>query len=179
MCRLAAPISQSCPQPHPQCPHWRSSPTFSYIHPNNLGSADIDPTYMDSFLVEEVASGHMDSPYSIKQAHSIFKGHFQTAPLGFIEKPGSSTLCLICHHLKEDHLGMSTNVWINASTGATKFYSVAHAAHLVSDYIHSLRLPPSPHIRMLVVIHMSVFHITPFKIHSTLWRLRYEIIPVC
>src|SRR5882724_10430622 len=52
---------------------------------NNLGSADIDPAYMDSFLVEEVTSGRMDGPFTVNYAHQIFNGHFRMAPLSFVE----------------------------------------------------------------------------------------------
>src|SRR5882724_1781117 len=57
----------------------------------------------------------------------------------------ATTLCLIWHHSKEDHFGLSTNGGINASSGATKFYSVAHAADFVSTplsipypYLHNI-----------------------------------------
>jgi len=65
--------------------------TYTFI-PDNLTLADIDPDYMDSFLADEIISGCMDGPYSVKSAQTIFNGHFRTAPLGFIEKPSSSAL---------------------------------------------------------------------------------------
>jgi len=68
--------------------------THTFI-PNNLSSAILDLSYMNSFLEEEVASGCMDSPISIDLAHYIFNGHFRMAPLGFIENPGSTPLHLI------------------------------------------------------------------------------------
>ena len=137
-------------------------PSLSHMFiPNNLGSADIDPAYMDSFLVEEIASSRMDSPYSIEQAQSIFNGHFRTAPLGFVQNPGLSALRLICHHSKKDHLGMSTNGCIYMSAGVTKFYLAAHAVDFVSVYILSLTFSPPSHVQMPFVIHMSVFHIAP------------------
>src|SRR5882724_1883565 len=63
--------------------------------PNNLGLADIDPAYMDSFLAEEVTSSHMDGPFTVNYSHQIFNGHLQMAPLSFVEKPGSTA----CHDL--------------------------------------------------------------------------------
>jgi len=116
--------------------------THTFI-PDNLGSANMDPDHMDSFLAEEVASGRMDGPYSIESAHHIFGGHFRTAPLGFVEKPGSSSLHLIPHHSKEDHLSMSTNNWIDTSASATKVYSAAHTADFVSTYLHIIPLFPT------------------------------------
>ena len=71
----------------------------------------------------------------MEQAHKIFGGHFRTAPLSFIEKPGTSTLRLICHHSKEDHLRSSMNSWIDPSVDPTRFYTVAEAAEFVSFFL--------------------------------------------
>jgi len=61
--------------------------TYTFL-PNNLTSVDIDPDYMDSFLVD---LGCMNGLFSIPLAHLIFR----TTPLGFLEKPRLSMLCLI------------------------------------------------------------------------------------
>jgi len=87
---------------------------------------------MDHFLASEIATGHIDGPFSISQAHTIFKGHFHTAPLGLVEKPGSDMLCMIHHHSKDDPFGHSTNGWLDASINAMKYYSAADAAEFVS-----------------------------------------------
>src|SRR5882724_11164027 len=139
--------------------------SYTFI-PNNLASADINLSYMDSFLADEVASGHMDGPYSIETVHHIFNGHFRTAPLGFVEKLGSSALNLICHHSKEDHLGSSTNGWIHTSPGATKFYSAVHAAKFVS-FATLIKFPPPPHqpLKIPCVIYMMVIQMLPFILH--------------
>jgi len=50
---------------------------------------------MDNFIKDELESGHLDGPFSVEEAHIFFAGHFCTAPLGFIEKLGSSALCHI------------------------------------------------------------------------------------
>ena len=68
---------------------------------------------MNKLLEDEVVAGHIDSPFSIQDAHIIFDGHFCTAPLGFVEKPGSTALQLICHHSKEDIAGCSMNGWLD------------------------------------------------------------------
>jgi len=47
---------------------------------------------MDDFLASEVATGQIDSPFNVAQAHDIFKGDFHTAPLGLVKKPGSTAL---------------------------------------------------------------------------------------
>jgi len=87
---------------------------------------------MDKFLKDEVAASRIDGPFSIQDAHIIFDGHFRTAPLGFVEKPGSTALRLIRHHSKEDDMGFSTNGWLDPSIDATKFYTASDAADFVS-----------------------------------------------
>jgi len=47
---------------------------------------------MDNFIKDELDSGHFDGPFSLEEARTVFGGHFRMAPLGFIEKPGSSAL---------------------------------------------------------------------------------------
>jgi len=76
--------------------------SYTFI-PENLRSANLDPVYMDGLLAEEATAGHTNGPFTTDEAHSIFGGHFHTAPLGFVEKPSSSTLCLIRHHSRLDH----------------------------------------------------------------------------
>ena len=65
--------------------------THKFI-PVNMRSADIDPTYMDNFIQKELYANHFDGPFTVQEAHYIFDGHFCTAPLSFIEKPGSTAL---------------------------------------------------------------------------------------
>jgi len=121
--------------------------THTFI-PLNLKSTEINPLYMDAFMATEVASCQMDSPFMVPQAHSIFGSHFHTAPLGLVEKLGSSALCLIFHHSKEDHLSESTNGWIDTNINAMKYFSAADTADFVSlifvlysfsiSYIHTI-----------------------------------------
>jgi len=91
---------------------------------------------MDNFLAAEVTTGCMDGPFTVAQAHAIFGGHFRTAPLGLVEKPGSTSLRLIRHLSKLDHLGGSTNGWIDLSVNATKYFSAADAADFVSFFFY-------------------------------------------
>ena len=100
-------------------------------------------------------------------------GHFCMAPLGFIEKPGSSVLILIHHHLKEDDLGQLTNEWMDPSIGATKFYLAANVADFVSFPYTLPYFAPTP-------IH-TIYPI--FKSHTLFtWRastiLPYNIVSV-
>jgi len=64
---------------------------FTFI-PDNLPSAKIQPDYITNLINEEVASGRMDGPFTIEEAHSIYGGHFWMCPLGLVEKPGSTDL---------------------------------------------------------------------------------------
>jgi len=100
--------------------------------PDNLKSANINPTYMDTFIQEELDAGHFNSLFTIQEAHLIFGGHFCTAPLSFVEKPSSIVLRLICHHSKEDGFSQSTNGWLDPPVDATRFYMATNAADFVS-----------------------------------------------
>jgi len=73
--------------------------THTFI-PNNLKSADINLLYMDNFIQEELDAGHFYGPFLVEEAHEIFGGHFQMAPLDFFERPGSTALRLI-HHIQK------------------------------------------------------------------------------
>ena len=108
-------------------------PPLTYtFNPDTLNSTEIDTTYMDHFLAAQVAFSQLDGPFSVMQAHTIFGGHFHTALLGLIKKPGSDALYMIHHHSKKYCYGQSTNGWINASINAMKYYLAANAADFVS-----------------------------------------------
>jgi len=87
---------------------------------------------MDNFIQEELDARCFDRPFMTEEAHLIFSGHFHTAPLGFIEKPGSTMLRLIHPHSKEDTIGNSTNGWLDPLQEATKFYTAADAVDFLS-----------------------------------------------
>jgi len=107
-------------------------PLMHTFIPDNLKLANINPTYMDTFIQEELDAGRFNGPFTIQEAHLIFGSHFHTAPLGFIEKPGSTVLRLIHHHSKEDGLSQSTNGWLDPSMDATRFYMAADATDFMS-----------------------------------------------
>jgi len=121
--------------------------TYTFI-PDNLKTTLLDPGYMDNLLSEELATGHMDGPFTINEAHTIFAGHFRMAPLSFVEKPGSSALRLIRHHSKLDHMSTSTNNWLDLSTGPTKFYSASDAHMLQSIFPATSVIPYVPKWRI-------------------------------
>jgi len=130
---------------------------------------------MDNFLAAEVSIGHIDSPFTVTQAHAIFGSHFHTAPLGLVEKLGSTALHLIHHLSKQDHLGKSTNGWINSSINSTKYFSAANAANLMSIsfstafYAHTIRYTfkqPTCNLHG----RLSLFHHLPFCLcHEGSW----------
>jgi hypothetical protein len=107
--------------------------TYSFI-PDNLASANLNPKYITNDLASEVASGRMGGPFTVEEAHRLFEGHFRTSPLGLVPKPGkcSDDLRLIRHLSKKDHLGFSTNDWLNSDDFPTKWFSAAHCADFVS-----------------------------------------------
>jgi len=98
-------------------------PLLQYMFiPNNLPSANIQLQYITYSIMTEVAAGCMDGPFTIDQVHTIYGSHFRMCPLGLIEKHGSMALCMICHFLKEDHLGISMNSWVNWMTSLHNGY---------------------------------------------------------
>jgi len=98
---------------------------------------------MDNFIQEELYAGCFNGPFTKQQANIIFDGHFHTAPLGFVENPGSTSLRLICHHSKEDGFGQLTNGWLDPSMDATRFYTAANAAEFMSLMSRHLFQPSS------------------------------------
>ena len=58
--------------------------------PHNMPSANEQSERVDTHFTEEIAAGRMVGPYTIQQAHELFRGHFRTAPIGFILRPPGS-----------------------------------------------------------------------------------------
>ena len=77
------------------------------------------------------------------------------APLGFIEKPGSTALRLIRHHSKEDAFGQSMNSWLDLSMDATMFYTAADATNFVSLTSHFYSPPLALHFQNLHILYHS------------------------
>ena len=98
----------------------------------NLPSANIQPSYISNIITGEVATGGMDGPYTIEQAHVIYQGHFHMCPLGLVEKPGSTALHMIHHFLKEAQFGDSKNSWVDSINFLTCWFTAAQAADFVS-----------------------------------------------
>ena len=74
----------------------------------------------------------MSGPFTVDDAHWIFKGHFRTSPVGLVEKvAGDSNWRMICHLLKIDELGFSTNDALNSDDFPTTYFTASHVAEWV------------------------------------------------
>ena len=136
--------------------------SFTFI-PNNLLSANINPEYISRLIAEEVTAGQMDGPFSIRQAHYIYGGHFRTFLLGLMKKPGSTALRMICHFLKEDHLGQSTNSWLDSDDFPTRWFTASQTADFVSHALYPLYYTDSSAFELYVC---PVFYCTPMPVCS-------------
>jgi len=85
----------------------------------------------------------MDSPFSIEQPHDIYSCHFRTCLLGLVKKPSSTALRMIHHFSKEDHLGQSTNGWLDSDDFLTLWFTALQTADFVSLAFYSLYLAAS------------------------------------
>ena len=83
--------------------------------PPNLPSANLNPMYIDCELKTEVNTSCMYGPFSIEDAHLIFRGHLRTSPLGLVENPGKPGAFRLIRHLSKcDHNGETTNGWLDS-----------------------------------------------------------------
>ena len=81
----------------------------------------------------------MSGPYTINQAHTIFRGHFCTSPVGLVEKrPGDGVWRMIRHLSKQDDKECSTNGWVDSNDFPTFYYPAAMVAAYVSYLSHSV-----------------------------------------
>ena len=117
-------------------------PLTSTFLPQNLPSASLYPELIDEELSKELHTCQMSGPYSIKEVHIIFGGHFQTSPVGLVEKYlGDRNWRMICHLSKLDRYGCSTNDWIDSADFPTSYFPAVMVASYVSPSSRSL----SPH----------------------------------
>ena len=72
--------------------------TQTFIPPN-LASANIQPEIIVKELLDETAAGRMSGPFTVDDAHQIFKGHFHTSPVGLVEKVEGDGNWRMIHHL--------------------------------------------------------------------------------
>ena len=50
----------------------------------NLSTTNLYPDIIDHELAEETEAGCMSGPFTVKEAHIIFDGHFHTSPVGSV-----------------------------------------------------------------------------------------------
>jgi len=99
----------------------------------------------------------MDGPFSIKEAHIIYGGHFRTCPLGLVEKPGSVDFRMIRHFSKEDLFGRSTNSWLDSDEFPTRWFTACQTAEFVK-YIFLLEFPPHISSSAMLFFHTACFY---------------------
>ena len=80
----------------------------------------------------------MSGPYTINQAHTIFRSHFCTSPVGLVEKhPRDGVWRMIRHLSKQDDEGCSTNGCVDSNDFPTFYYPAATVVAYVS-YLSTL-----------------------------------------
>jgi hypothetical protein len=105
--------------------------TYTFIPPN-MPSADEHVDMVDEHFSQEFAAGRMSGPYIIQEAHILFHGHFQTAPMGFIEKPPGCRKWRMIRNLSAcDSHRFSTNCWLDAKDKPIKWYTCSMLADMV------------------------------------------------
>jgi hypothetical protein len=101
--------------------------------PHNMPSANEQSERVDAHFLEELAAARMSGPYTVDEAHLLFHGHFRTAPIGFIERPpGCGKWRMVQNLSARDHLGVSTNDWLDAKEHPTRWHTCAMFADMVN-----------------------------------------------
>ena len=87
--------------------------------------------FIQDYVREQVALGHMTGPYTQRQVHEILGSHFRTSPLAVTEKPNSkSGWRLIQNCSYKDRHGVSVNSMIDADDFPTKWGTAAQVAEV-------------------------------------------------
>lgn len=106
--------------------------TYTFTPPN-MPSATEHSDMVDTHFLDELKAGRMSGPYTIEQAHTLFHGHFHTAPIGYIERPPGCGKWRMIQNLSAcDHLGISTNDWLDVKDHPIKWHTCTIFANLVS-----------------------------------------------
>lgn len=100
---------------------------------------------------------------SVAEAHDICQGHFHTSPLGLVDKIPSifnGVFHPIRHLSKPDHLGISTNSWLDASHFPTHYHLATHCADMVRLF-SILSIPFFFHLLISNTSHVLCFSLPP------------------
>lgn len=112
------------------------SPLVRTFTPDNHKAGVEHLDFIQEYLDEQVALGHMTGPYSRERVEEILEGPFRTSPLAVTEKPGSkSGWRLIQNCSFEDEYGVSVNSMIDSDDFPTKWGTAAQVAEVVSLYL--------------------------------------------
>ena len=111
-------------------------PLTETFAPDNHKAGVEHMDFIQSYVDEQVALGHMTGPYTGHQAEEILGSCFRSSPLAVTEKPGSkSGLRLIQNCSFEDRHGISVNTMIDSDDFLTRWGTAAQVAEIVSNLL--------------------------------------------
>lgn len=107
--------------------------TYTFI-PHNMPHVSEHSAGVDALILDELKAERISGPYTFDEAHVLFRGHFRTVLLGFIERPpGCGKWRMIRNLSARDHLGVSTNDWLDAKDHSIRW----HTCTVFADMVHS------------------------------------------
>ena len=107
--------------------------TRTFTPPNHYKSQE-DELIIQGKVDKEVAAGRMSGPFTTKQAHSFFGGHFRTCPLSLVPKPVPVGVAwrMVENFSFEDADGLSVNSLINSDDFPTSWITAQEFGDWVS-----------------------------------------------
>ena len=94
----------------------------AHIYFKNHSSSNLDPAFIDSYILSEQLTNHYSQAYSPSELKSLI-GPFHTSPLGLVPKPHSTIFRMIqdlSYPRNKPHL-QSVNAGINSNDFPTKW----------------------------------------------------------
>ena len=149
---------------------------FTFIL-KNLPSADIQPEYIMNIINEEIMSGHMDGPFTIEEARTIYGGHFWTCYLGLVEELGLTVLQMICHFSNEDQFGHPKNSCVDSDNFPTCQFTAVKTAYFVS--VPSSWLPYLCHLYTTCIFYTACFIFLLLSFHIWTVEVHGLFLPTC
>jgi hypothetical protein len=107
--------------------------THTFIPHNHYRSKE-DEAIVQEKVDKEVAAGRISGPFTIKQAHAFFGGHFRTCPLSLVPKPVPVGISwrMVENFSFEDEDGRSVNSLINSDDFPTSWITAQEFGDWVS-----------------------------------------------